>query len=57
MSDNVTWTSDFDKFLAELDTENYANDNSFMDLLDPTGCYDFGHVDDGALGAADPLDP
>ncbi|KAK1506138.1 hypothetical protein CTAM01_03473 [Colletotrichum tamarilloi] len=57
MSDNVTWTSNFDEFLAELDTESYANDTSFMELLDPTGYYDFGHVDDGALGAADPLDP
>lgn len=57
MSDNVTWTSDFDKFLAELDTENYTNDTSFMDLLGPTGYYDFDHVDDGALGAADSLDP
>ncbi|KAK1516011.1 hypothetical protein CPAR01_16534 [Colletotrichum paranaense] len=57
MSDNLAWTSDFDKFLAELDTEHNANDTSFMDLLDPTGYYDFSHVDDGALGAADPLDP
>ncbi|KAL4415398.1 hypothetical protein CABS03_02605 [Colletotrichum abscissum] len=57
MSDNVAWTNDFDNFLAELDTEHNANDTSFMDLLDPTGYYDFGHVDDGALGAANPLDP
>ncbi|KAL2875984.1 hypothetical protein SGCOL_008835 [Colletotrichum sp. CLE4] len=57
MADNVTWTSDFDRFLAELGTEQNANDMSFVDLLDPTGCYDFSHVDEGALGAADPLDP
>ncbi|KXH33190.1 hypothetical protein CSIM01_07622 [Colletotrichum simmondsii] len=56
MSDNVNWLID-SKFLAELDNEHNANDMSFRDLLDPTGYYDFGHVDDGALGAADPLDP
>ncbi|KAK0381757.1 hypothetical protein CLIM01_00878 [Colletotrichum limetticola] len=56
MSDNVNWLTD-SKFLAELDAGDNANDTSFMDLLDPTRYYDFGHVDHGALGAADPLDP
>ncbi|KXH42357.1 hypothetical protein CNYM01_03946 [Colletotrichum nymphaeae SA-01] len=56
MSDNVNCFTD-SKFLAELDAGDNADDTSFMDLLDPTGYYDFGHVDDGALGAANPLDP
>ncbi|KZL68713.1 CROL alpha [Colletotrichum tofieldiae] len=57
MSDNITWTSDFDRFLAGMDAPEHAADMSFLDLLDPTGYYDFDHVDGGALGAAEPLDP
>ncbi|KAF4901848.1 hypothetical protein CGCFRS4_v002674 [Colletotrichum fructicola] len=55
MSDFLSST-EFDKFLAELDSNAYAIDMGFMDLLDPIG-YDDGHVGDGGLGPAAPLDP
>ncbi|KAJ5004588.1 Zinc finger protein Gfi-1 [Colletotrichum sp. SAR 10_66] len=55
MSDFLSST-EFDKFLAELDSDAYAIDMGFMDLLDPIG-YDDGHVGDGGLGPAAPLDP
>ncbi|KZL80333.1 amp-binding enzyme [Colletotrichum incanum] len=57
MSDNITWTSDFDQFLAGMDAPEHATDLSFMDLLDPAGYYDINHVDGDTLGAAEPLDP
>ncbi|KAF0328140.1 amp-binding enzyme protein [Colletotrichum asianum] len=54
MSDFFSST-EFDRFLAELDSDIYATDMGFMDLLNPIG-YDDGHVG-GGPGPAAPLDP
>ncbi|CAI0646806.1 unnamed protein product [Colletotrichum noveboracense] len=55
MSDFLS-SAEFDKFLAELDSDAYATDIGFMDLLNPIG-YDDGHVGGGSPGPAAPLDP
>ncbi|KAJ0387364.1 hypothetical protein COL922a_002409 [Colletotrichum nupharicola] len=55
MSDFLS-SAEFDKFLAELDSDAYATDIGFMDLFNPIG-YDDGHVVGGSPGPAAPLDP
>ncbi|KAI8180395.1 hypothetical protein K4K54_003219 [Colletotrichum sp. SAR 10_86] len=49
-------STDLDKYLVEWESDFHATDMGFMDLVDPIG-YEGGHVGDGGLGPAAPLDP
>ncbi|KAI8238639.1 Zinc finger protein Gfi-1 [Colletotrichum sp. SAR 10_99] len=52
MSDFLS-SAEFDKFIAELESDFHATDVGFMGLLDSIG---YGHVGNGGLGPGTPLD-